>query len=281
MATRKKAKKRAKPQYVRAKKRKGADPSSLVRRGITLVFLLLIIGGILFGIKKGFDWIERQLFSQNKSFKIQHLVVSSDGKLKEEQIREYTELSEGMNLFEDSFADIEKRLSSVPVVESVRLERKLPHTLVVTVKERMPVARISGVKSRKHPFLVDRYGYVMPPRQSATSLPLIKGLDTNLVLGKQSGHPDVMKALEIIMLCDSMGYLRTYVRIESMDVRYSDYIIMQLTGGVRVRMPRYSPKPKLQYLATLIKIERGKGKRVKEVDLTVDSNQVMVPVSFY
>ena len=281
MATRKKAKKRVKPQYVRAKKRKGADSSSLVRRGFTLVLLLLIIGGILFGIKKGFDWIESQLFSRNKSFEIQHLVVSSDGRMTEDQIREYTELSEGTNLFDISFADIEKRLLSVPIVESVRLGRQLPHTLVVTVKERMPVARISGIKSRKYPFVVDRYGYVMPPRQSAVSLPLIKGLDADLVLGKQSGHPDVTKALEIIALCDSMGYLRTYVRIESLDIRYSDYIIMQLTGGVRVRMPRYSPKPKLQYLATLIKIESGKGKRVKDVDLTVDSNQVMVPVSFY
>lgn len=281
MATRKKAKKRLKPQYVRAKKRKGAEPSALMRRGITLLLLLLIVGGVFFGIKKGFDWIGGQLFSKNKHFEIQHLVISSDGKLKEDQIREYTELSEGMNLFGVSFSEIEKRLSSVPLVESVHLERKLPHTLIVKVKERIPVARISGTKRRKYPFLVDRYGYVMPPRQSASSLPLIKGLDVELILREQSGHPDVAKALEIIALCNSMGYLRTYVRIESLDVQYSDYIAMQLAGGIRIRMPRYSPKQNLQYLATLIKIETGKGKRVKEVDLTVDSTRVKVPVRYY
>ncbi len=281
MATRKKTKKRAKPHYVRTRKRKGADSSALARRAITLVLLLLVVGGVLFGIKKGFDLIGRKLFSQNPRFEMQHLVISGEGKLKEDQIREFTELSEGMNLFEVKFKEVEKRLAGVPIVESVYLERKLPHTLIVKVKERMPVARISGLKSRKYPFVVDRYGYVLPPRQSAASLPLIKGLDTELRLGSQTGHPDVKTALEIIALCDSRGYLRTYARIESMDVKYSDFIDMRLAGEIRIRMPRYSLKSKLQYLDTLLKIERGKGRRVKEVDLTVDSTKVKVPVSHY
>ena len=44
-------------------------------------------------------------------------------------------------------------------------------------------------------------------------------------------------------------------------------------------MPRFSLKVKLQNLATTIKIESGKGQRVKEVDLTLDSAKV--PVSYY
>ncbi len=280
MATRKKTKKRAKPHYVRTRKRKGADSSALARRAITLVLLLLMVGGILFGITQGFKWISRKLFSENPRFEMQHLVVSSDGRLTEDRIREYIEISEGTNLFAVSFADIDKKLSGVSDIESVRLERKLPHTLIVEVKERMPVARITGLNN-KYPFLLDRYGYVLPPRPGAASLPLIKGLDTELRLGSQTGHPDVKTVLEIIALCDSRGYLRTYARIESMDVKYSDFIDMRLAGEIRIRMPRYSLKSKLQYLDTLLKIERGKGRPVKEVDLTVDSTKVKVPISHY
>lgn len=279
MATRKKAKKRAKPHYVRTKKRKGTDSSAVARRSLSIIVLLLVIGAIIFGVIAGFNWIGQKLFSHNQSFEIQHLVISGDGKLTEDKIREYTGLSEGMNLFEVKFEEIEKALSDVPIVESVYLERKLPHTLIVKVKERLPVARITGTTSRKYPFVVDRYGYVLPPRQSAASLPLIKGLDSDLRLGLKAEHPDVEKALEIIALCDSTGYLRTYVRIESLNVKYSDFIDMHLTGGIRVRMPRYSTKSKLQNLATVIKIANGQGKRVKEVDLTVDSPKV--PVSYY
>ncbi len=279
MATRKKAAKRVKPQYVRSKKRKGAESSALARRSISVALLLLVLGVLVFGVASGFRWINHKLFSKNQSFEIQHLVISCDGKLTEDRIREYTGLTEGMNLFGVKFGEIEKALGKVPVVESVYLERRLPHTLIVKVKERIPVARIAGRQTRRFPFVVDRYGFVLPPRQSSASLPLIKGLDEELRLGLPAGHPDVKIALQIIALCDSVGYLRTYVQIESLDIKYSDRIDMRLKGGVRVRMPRFSLKPKLQDLATVIKIANGQGQRAKEVDLTLDSAKV--PVIYY
>jgi cell division septal protein FtsQ len=279
MATRKKTKKQLKPQYVRKKKRSGADSSALARRALTVALFLALIVGIIFGISKGFKEMEQKLFSENTRFEIQHLIISCDGKLSEDRIREYTGISEGMNLFEVSFDDIETALADVSVIESVYLERDLPNTLIIKVKERMPVARIMGLKNRKYPFVVDRYSVVLPFRQSAKSLPLIKGLECELRLGLPADDQDVETALKIIALCESTGYLRTYVRMESLDVKYSDFIDMRLEEGVRVRMPRFSIKPKLQDLATVIKIAKGQGKRVKEVDLTLDSAKV--PVSYY
>ncbi len=278
MAARKKLKTYAKPQYVRAK-RKGGEGSLLPRRALTLGLLLLVVAGIVFGIGQGYAWINRKLFSENPRFEIQHLVISSDGKLSEERIREYTGLHEGTNLFAVSFREIEKSLAQVPLVESVVLERKLPHTLTVTVKERVAVARISGRTERKFPYLVDRYGYVLPPRQNSETLPMIMGLENEPALNTRLEHPDVETALRIIAICDSSSYLRNYVRLLSLDVRYSDFIDMRLEGGMRVRMPRYSLKPKLQNLATVIKIAAGQGQRVKEVDLTLDSGKV--PVTYY
>lgn len=251
----------------------------MVRRSFSVILLLVVTGAVLFGIKEGFDLMGRKLFSTNPRFEIQHLVISCDGKLTEDRIREYTGLTEGKNLFAVEFKDIEMALSKVPVVESVYLERKLPHTLIVKVKERIPVARITGRKSQRFPFVVDRYGVVLPPRQSAASLPLIKGMDQDLRLGLPVDHPDVKTSLQIIALCNSSGSLRSYVQLESLDVKYADFIDMRLKGGIRVRMPRFSLKAKLQNLATVIKIASGQGKRVKEVDLTLDSAKV--PVSYY
>ena len=278
MAARKKTKTAKKPHYVRAKQRKGAD-AVLWRRAVTVVFLLVLIGGVLFGIKTGFDWIGRKLYSENSRFEIQHLIISCDGKLTEDYIREASGLREGMNLWEMSFGEIEEKLIAVSRIESVQLERKLPHTLIVKVKERMPVAMITGRHISKYPFMIDRYGYVLPHRRKLASLPVIKGLDMDLVLGEAVEHVDVETALKIIGICNGTGYLRTYVRIESLDLKYSDFIDMRLQGGIRVRMPRFSIKPKLQNLATVIKIANGEGRRVKEVDLTLDSAKV--PVTYY
>lgn len=276
MARKKKTGKKGKPLYVRNRKR---GSSKVARRTLSVVVLFVFLGLILFGIFAGFNWIGRKLYSENPRFEIQHLMISCDGKLTEDRIREYTGLSEGMNLFAVEFEEIEAALAAVPVVESVYLQRKLPHTLIMKVKERLPLARIAGRQSRRYPFVVDRYGVVLPPRQSAVGLPLIKGLDEELRLGVSVGHPDVETALKIIALCESMGALRTYVRIESLDVKYADFIDMRLKDGIRVRMPRFSLKSKLQDLATVIQISNGQGRRVKEVDLTLDSAKV--PVTYY
>ena len=251
----------------------------MTRRVMSVALLLLVVAGILFGIKAGFDWIGRKLYSENPRFEIQHLVISSDGRLTEDRIREYTALAEGMNLFGVKFEDIEADLEKVPAIESVYLERILPHTLIVKVKERQPVARITGRQERRFPFVVDRYGIVLPPRQSASELPLISGIDSELRLGVRAEHPDVETVLKIIALCDSMGSLREYVHLESLNVKYHDYIDLRLEENIRVRMPRFSLKTKLQNLATVIKIAHEHGRRVKEVDLTLDSAKV--PVTYY
>ena len=279
MAIRKKTKNRAKTHYVRSKKRKGAESGVIARRVATIALLLLVVSVVFYAVYKGYEWIKGGLFSNNPRFEIQHLVISCDGNLGEDYIREISGLQEGMNLFEFSFDQIEEKLTGVSRIESVYLERKLPHTLLVDVKERVPVAQISGARATKYPFLVDRYGYVLPHRRSAAALPLIKGIDQELPLGEQLNNKDVNTALEIIALCESTSYLRSYVLIESLDVKYSDFIDLRLEGGIRVRMPRYSIKPKLQNLATVIKIAKGQGQDVKEVDLTLDSAKV--PVTYY
>lgn len=279
MAARKTTKAQKKTQYVRARKRKGAGSSEWTRRSVTIVLLLLVLGGVCYGFKQGLDWMGRMLFSENPRFEIQHLEISSDGTLTEDLIREYTGLREGANLFAVTFDDIKQNLGAVPDIESVYIERKLPNALIVNVKERVPVAQITGANKSNYPYLVDRYGYVIRYRRSAATLPLIKGIDEELRLGRKVEHRDIENALKIIALCDSSNYRHSYIRIESMDVKYSDFIDMRLQGGIRVRMPRFSFETKLQNLATIIKIAIGQGRRVKDVDLTLDSAKV--PVTYY
>ncbi|HSR88752.1 MAG TPA: FtsQ-type POTRA domain-containing protein [Pontiella sp.] len=264
---------------MRSKKRKGAESAVIARRVVTITLLLLVVGTAFYAVYKGYEWIKDGLFSKNPRFEIHHLVISCDGSLGEDYIREISGLHEGMNLFELSFKEINEKLTGVSRIESVYLERKLPNTLIINVKERVPVAKITGTRETKYPFLVDRYGYVLPHRRSAAGLPLIKGLDAEIPLGEQLKQKDVEIALKIIALCESTSYLRSYVRIETLDVKYSDFIDLRLQGGIRVRMPRFSLKPKLQNLATIIKIANGQGRRVKEVDLTLDSAKV--PVTYY
>lgn len=280
MATRKTPRKQKKPHYVKSRKRKSVDAPIVAQRSVVVVISLCLLAFLGFGLVRGCSWTRRQLFAENPRFEIQHLEISCDGKLREEQIREYSGLHEGMNLFALSFEAIREELLKSPLVESVVLERRLPSTLCVTVKERIPSARIL-IGNYKVPRLIDRYGVVLPPRMSAelARLPLIKGMEEMVQPGRETGNRDVECALEIVALCASKKYLHTYIPLESLDIKYEDFIDMRLTGGARVRMPRFQLESKLYYLASVIEFSRSQGKRVKEIDLTLESEKA--PVRYY
>ena len=253
-------------------------PSSGVRffRFLALLVVLALLGGLCFGAYRGVRKLHDLLFRDNPAFEIYHLEITGDGRLSEDRIREYSGLREGLNLFAVDLKEVEKKLSEVPDIESVYIERRLPHTLVVKVRERVPVARIRGSESLRYPFLVDRNGVVMAYRLRAAGLPLITGVAERLRPGRAVQDPDVAVALRILNLCDAIGYLRRYVRIERIDLSYDDFIDVRLEGGTRVRMPRHDLQDRLENLAAILKLARDQGRRLKEIDLTLDSPKAPV-----
>lgn len=279
MASGKKPRKRS-SKYVKANgSRNNGGTSSVFRRVFAIIMVLGTLFGLCWGTMSCLHWLERKLFSQNSTFEIQNLDVSSDGSLTEDRILEYSKLRKGMNLFSFDFETIEERLDQVSAIESVYLERQLPHTLIIRVKERVPIARIAGKKVPKFPFVVDRFGYILPPKAKAFQLPLITGVDMELRLGDQVHHADVETALQIVKYCAAEPFFQRYIRLKSLDVKYSEYITLTLEDEVQVKIPRYELKERLRNLATVIKMETAGGNRVKGIDLTLDTPNV--PVQYY
>ena len=268
-----------KPQYVKvkAKKSKGSNNSSkMLLRAFTVLLALLVLGGIGFGIWKGFHFINTKLYAENPTFEIQHLEISTDGSLSEDLIRDYANVREGMNLFEFEFKDIEDELLGAPVVESVFIERVLPHTLVIQVKERVPLAQIAGDSRSRFPSLIDRYGHTLMFQRKYAGLPLIVGVEGDLRPGAKVENPAVTVALNIIEEWRSHANYQKYLQIESLDVQYEDYIDMRLEGGTKVLMPHYSVKNKVSKLVATIQTGQSRGERFKKIDMTVDKPKVPV-----
>ena len=206
-------------------------------------------------------------------------MIECNGKLTEDFIREMSQLHEGQNLFAMSIQEIEVNLLEVSRIESVYIERDLPSTLILRVKERHPVARLMENSNLRYPFLVDRFGVVLPYQRSLSELPLIRGLAEEARPGKRLSHRDIEYALRIITLIENHANMNQYIQLDEINVTHGDYIELTLKRGTEVRLPRFSLKPKLNKLATVIKIAEGQGRYVKWVDLTVDS--VKVPVRYF
>ena len=272
-------KKTQKKLVVKGRRRSAPEISVWVRRSFSIVVVILMLVLLVLGISKGFQWAERKLLSENPRFEIQQLVIECNGKLTEDFIREMSQLHEGQNLFAMSIQEIEVNLLEVSRIESVYIERDLPSTLILRVKERHPVARLMGNSNLRYPFLVDRFGVVLPYQRSLSELPLIRGLAEEARPGKRLSHRDIEYALRIITLIENHANMNQYIQLDEINVTHGDYIELTLKRGTEVRLPRFSLKPKLNKLATVIKIAEGQGRYVKWVDLTVDS--VKVPVRYF
>ena len=79
-------------------------------------------------------------------------------------------LPRSLNLF-GNLDGVEKRAASIPGVRSARIGRRLPGTLVITVRERVPVALVPSSGTLR---LMDAAGKVLPfdPSRSAPDLPV-------------------------------------------------------------------------------------------------------------
>src|SRR5580704_5226454 len=80
---------------------------------------------------------------QNPDFAIETIDVQTDGKIATDQLRRWTGVKEGANLIALDLAAVKRNLELVSVVDSVSVERVLPHTLKVLVTEREPIAQVN------------------------------------------------------------------------------------------------------------------------------------------
>lgn len=248
------------------------------RRGLVIVFLTAVAGALGFGLYLGLRYTGSLFFSRNPYFELRQIDIVSDGRLSSTQLREYAGVQPGENLFAVDFDALRTRLTGVPLIESVTIQRKLPDTLLIRVAERVAVAQV-GRNARTTPLLVDRHGVVLPPTRSGRSLPLISGIkNSELTPGTRLEDTGVLHCLELLATADQLG-LGSSLVFNSFDLRYPDFVTVMLNGGTSARFPYHSAREKLIRLVSVLQLSGEQGRRVRTVDLSPDGRNV--PVTFY
>ncbi len=244
----------------------------LRRQWISFAILLsVVLAGTAWAILSGVELAGRKLFSENDLFAIRHLEISSDGRLKPWHIREYADLHEGLNLFGVDIERIRSTLESVPVVDAVEVERRLPDTLRIHVTERVALARIP-VRRRRFFMGVDREGYVLGPVGRGKILPVLRGVRTRgLRPGDVLATPVLRDALYVLDLCETTR-LSNYIHIGEMDVSDENVLDLRLDEGTRVLLKRSDLEWRLRKLAALMQHYKQRGWYPAMVDATGDIN---------
>jgi hypothetical protein len=214
--------------------------------------LAAIALGVTFGTVFGLyllwrtgEWALDKFVYENSTFAIQSIEVQTDGVIAPEQLRRWTNVKPGANLLALDLASVKRNLELVPMIDSVSVERVLPRTLKIRVKERVPVAQVNvptdggagGIAFAV--FQLDLDGFVMKPldphlrvvslSQMSAQLPVVTGLSVfELQPGRRVESPQVQAALALIGTFDHSP-MAGLVDLRSVDVS-SPGVIVATTG---------------------------------------------------
>lgn len=249
-------------------------------RGFLIVLSVVLTGLLLFGAYQLVAYAGSLLFSRNPAFTLKNIEIRSDGRFSSAQLKAFAAIEPGVNLFAVDFDTVRANLESVPQIESVRIQRRLPATLAIEVIERDPVLQIRFRRSG-FLYLLDRYGVAMRPeatRSHGRTLPLIDGVSVKEPkLGDCVADAGVQHVLALLtVLDDPLIPFSSYIRFDSFDLRHPDFINVRLNDGkVSARFPRHSAREKMVRLVVVLQTAEEQGKRVKTVDLVPDGRNVI------
>ena len=131
--------------------------------------LVVCIGGAGFwGTKKAAPYIDKFDF-----LKIENITVKGNKQVNTSEVLSFASIEKGLFMLDLKVSEISKKLQKIPWIEKVNIKRKIPHTVVITVHERKPIAFVNLGTI----YMTDRSGYLWPLKPNTYwNVPVISGL---------------------------------------------------------------------------------------------------------
>jgi len=152
--------------------RSRARPLQVIRLRMALSALAISSGVVLvlFVCWKGGEYALDRFVYTNPTLSIAQVRIETDGIIPPDQIGAWSGVRKGDNLLALDLPRIKRDLELVPLIESASVERILPQDLIITVREREPIARVVVFAPREEDGLLepstiylDEQGMVIPP----------------------------------------------------------------------------------------------------------------------
>jgi cell division septal protein FtsQ len=260
--------------------------------GVTALAILAVSAGTSWGLYRLGKLAVAKLLNENPRFAIAQINVENDGVLTQEQVKQLAGVRVGQNLWSVDLDRARRNLELVPVVQRVCVRRVFPNRLVITVEERVALARLQLRTFSGEPggseFLVDRDGYVLKPfkladgtviqpRHPMSGLPLLTGVKLgDAPTGRRVESERVYQAL---WLLDKLAQsaVCSAVDIEQIDLSKPRLLTVMTRQKSVMKFDPQDLQQQLRRLAVVLSWAQQRHKTVQMVDLTVERG---VPVTF-
>ena len=164
---------------------------------------------------------------QSDLFRVCQVLVKGCDRITEEKILQLSNVTANDNLLSLDLKLIATSIEVHPWVHTVEVKRKLPDHLMITIKERTPVALLNSDKM----YLLDKQGKIIDElsTEDPVSLPIITGIDPKNIKNHQitkSPNHQIQKALELIAMASKGTRTLGVNNISQIDIAKRNTLIL-------------------------------------------------------
>ncbi len=227
---------------------------------VKYLLLLLIVGGGIYSfsnyIYSFFTFIHSSI-PQTMGFSIDHINISGANKKTQRLIFENIGISKGECILKLSTQKIFSNISKINWVKSVVVQKILPNSINIKIKERTPIAIFQNGSGA---ILIDKSGNLIEKiKTRLPNIPIISGGNANFnvkyILDLISQYKDLRDNLDSL----------TYIRERRWNI---------ILSGIKVLLPETEIEKALEILSTILKTGKINKNTVSKIDLRTPENVI-------
>ena len=242
---------------------------------------------VIYGTWRGVDWLLDRMVYHIPAYALLEMDIQTDGVLAVDQLRRWAGLKLEDNLFSLELARIKRDLELCSAVQSVAVERVLPHTLKIRVAERIPVAQFLAPAVRSDQggtpgcYQLDTDGWIIlpltaqqrsVPPQPDERYPLLTGFSlAQLRPGRQVESGPVRAALQFLTLFERSP-MAGLVEVQQIDLSSSGLLHILTAQNSQVTLRSHDVEKQLHRWFLVHETGVQQSKHIATLDLSVSDN---------
>ena len=151
-------------------------------------------------------------------FNIKKIEVVNNQKISQEEIINLSGVKIGSNMFKYTQNGISNRLKEDAYVENVKINRKLPDTIQISIQEREAKLMLNYGNAYVY---INNQGYILEISNKSINVPILKGFKTeekDFVVGKRICNDDLEKLTTVIKIIDIAQSEEIISGIDAIDI---------------------------------------------------------------
>ncbi|MBL4937950.1 FtsQ-type POTRA domain-containing protein [Clostridium sp. YIM B02515] len=206
-------------------------------------------------------------------FNIAYISVINNHTINSDEIVKLSKINKGINIFYLNFKSVQTNLQSNPYILSADISRKLPNTIVISIKEREAV--FYSKRDNKY-LIIDKNGIVLEEKDDISQMKLtnLQGFDTKEVkIGEVIPSQDKRKIENISLITELISNNSSGIDITSIDLS-NDLNLLAYSNNMCIKLGNGNIKDKLNKALNVIVTSNLKDQK-GYIDVSYEGNPVI------